>query len=148
MTRTNPTSDIRGFFGDHRWLSNFAIEHDGLTVEHRFQAAKAEYTDQFKWVMASSSPGEAKRRGRKIEMRSDWETVKLDVMLNELRRKFSVSPFRWLLIATDGRELVEVNDWGDTFWGVDERTGRGTNHLGRLLMQVRDELIAEDARAD
>lgn len=143
MPRVNPTSDIRGFFGDHRWLSNFAIEHDGMTVEHYYQAAKAAREFDRETILMLPSPGRAKRIGAEIEARADWDEVKLDVMLEQLRRKFANDPFRWMLIATAGRELVEVNDWGDTFWGVDEHSGRGTNHLGRLLMQVRDELIAE-----
>ncbi len=36
--------------------------------------------------------------------------------------------------------VVEGNHWGDTCWGVDNRTGQGENHLGKILMQVREEL--------
>lgn len=35
--------------------------------------------------------------------------------------------------------LVEGNSFGDTFWGVDARTGKGENHLGKILMKVREE---------
>lgn len=47
------------------------------------------------------------------------------------------------LLATGGQELIEGNRWHDTFWGrcVCERCkGTGQNWLGRLIMQVREEL--------
>ena len=44
------------------------------------------------------------------------------------------------LLATGDKRLVEGNTWGDTFWGVDLRSGRGENQLGRILMRVREEL--------
>ena len=44
------------------------------------------------------------------------------------------------LIATGDRELVEGNNWHDTFWGADGKTGEGENHLGRILMKIRGEL--------
>lgn len=147
MVQRKSTGDIRGFYGDHFWLSNFAVESDGKTVEHRFQAEKAVTDRDYDRVLAAATPNEAKALGRKIALRDDWEEVKLDVMLDLLREKFADNPLRWMLTATAGRELVEANYWGDTYWGVNERTGRGENHLGRLLMQVRDELIAEDAKA-
>lgn len=73
-------------------------------------------------------------------MRSDWEEVKLGVMEGLLREKFSDPELRRKLLATGERELVEGNDWGDSFWGV--CAGRGKNHLGRLLMKLREELRA------
>ncbi len=44
------------------------------------------------------------------------------------------------LLATGARKLVEGNTWKNVFWGVDLRTGEGENHLGQILMQVREEL--------
>ena len=59
-------------------------------------------------------------------------------MLEMLRRKFRTEPYRSLLLGTGEMELVEENTWGDRFWGVCR--GEGKNHLGRLLMQVREEM--------
>ncbi len=57
-----------------------------------------------------------------------------------LRQKFTThAGLRQQLKATRPRPLVEENTWGDTFWGVSK--GQGENHLGRLLMRIRDELI-------
>jgi len=45
------------------------------------------------------------------------------------------------LIATGDTELIEGNDWEDTFWGV--CNGMGENNLGKLLMKVRQSLFEE-----
>ena len=64
--------------------------------------------------------------------------------LKKLSNKANQSKFRGdidlrsLLVATGDRELIEGNTWGDTFWGVDKNTGQGENHLGRILMELRD----------
>lgn len=59
-------------------------------------------------------------------------------MLDALRKKFSDDKLRSMLLATGEEYLVEGNTWGDKYWGV--CGGIGLNHLGKLLMQVRDEL--------
>ena len=60
-------------------------------------------------------------------------------MLALLRVKFKPgSSFAELLLATADEELVEVNEWGDCYWGVCR--GVGENVLGKLLMRVRAEL--------
>ena len=84
------------------------------------------------------TPGKAKKMGRKVALRPDWEQVKNDVMLALLREKFLDSTLRKKLLETGDAELVEGNWWGDVYWGVCK--GVGENHLGRLLMQVRSEL--------
>lgn len=149
---------IDSFTGEHAFLSNFyvsAIPMDGViypTVEHAFQAAKTNDHAERQWIMRSPRPGLAKARGRRVELRPDWEDVKLDVMLGLLRLKFSGRhhpDLVHLLIATSPRELVEGNYWGDRYWGMTKADGepewRGENHLGRLLMQVRAELIVSGA---
>jgi ribA/ribD-fused uncharacterized protein len=128
---------IASFSGEYRFLSNFWVEGDGLTNEHRFQAAKATTEEDRAFVMAAPSPGEAKRRGRKIKCRADWDAVRIQVMLDLLRVKFQDPALAEKLLATGLAELVEGNTWGDQFWGVD---GVGENHLGKLLMEVRREL--------
>ena len=73
-------------------------------------------------------------------MRRDWDRVKNEVMLQILRVKFSKEPLRTLLLDTGEEELAELNSWNDLYWGVDLLTGEGQNHLGKTLMQVRQEL--------
>jgi len=136
---------ITSFHGEFRWLSNFwpaLVTLDGKefpSVEHAYQAAKTfdiETRERFANIMLK--PGDAKRMGRRVNIRPDWESVKLEVMLNLLREKFKCADMRKKLLATGDAELTEGNNWNDTFWGV--CNGRGNNHLGKLLMQVRNEL--------
>ena len=47
---------------------------------------------------------------------------------------------KWRLIGTGDAYLEEGNTWHDTCWGVDAKTGTGQNHLGKILMKVREEL--------
>jgi hypothetical protein len=86
-----------------------------------------------------------KRLGRKVTLRSDWEQVKLDIMADLLRQKFTRYPdLRDLLLATGDLEIIEGNTWDDRFYGAvwDETEQRwiGENHLGKILMRIREEL--------
>jgi ribA/ribD-fused uncharacterized protein len=137
---------ITAFAGEYRFLSNFypaAVDLDGSTyptVEHAYQAAKSlEPSTQAK-VKRAPRPGDAKRLGRQIRLRPDWEDVKVGIMRDLVRQKFTSHPdLRARLLATGDAELVEGNYWHDTFWGQCP-VGTGFNHLGRILMEVRAEL--------
>lgn len=135
---------IDSFEGKYRFLSNFypapVIYWDITfpTVEHAYQAAKCVTRAQCILFAACRTPGEAKRKGRKIPLRANWDDKKLAYMRVLLRQKFAIPELRQKLLATEQEELVEGNDWGDTFWGV--CGGVGKNHLGRILMQIRREL--------
>lgn len=132
------------FRGKYWFLSNFypaELEFKGLkysTAEHAFQAAKAVSVFDEEWIRTARKPGEAKRRGRKVHVWADWERVKLNVMLAIAKAKFQNKELAEKLLATGDNELVEHNTWGDAFWG---KCGeKGENHLGKILMQVRQEL--------
>lgn len=135
---------IDKFSGQHSFMSNFyfsTVKYKGevyKTVEHAFQAAKTANDEERKHVQGAGTPGEAKKRGRKVELRSDWEEVKDDVMLELLRIKFSSEDMRDKLLATGTAKLIEGNHWGDQYWGVCR--GKGKNRLGQLLMKVRTEV--------
>lgn len=134
---------ITSFSGDYRWLSNFwecSVEFEGVmypSSEHAYQAAKTLNKRERLKIRDQSTPGKAKKAGQKIEIRSDWEDVKLNVMRTILLDKFNRHPdLRAKLVATGNAGLIEGNHWNDTFWGVCR--GKGTNHLGRILMKIRD----------
>lgn len=135
---------IDKFDGVYRFLSNFhpcTIKFEGKeywTVEHAYQAAKTLDNKQREWVQQASSPGLAKRRGRRVDIRQDWDKIKIQIMMKLVLNKFQNPKLRDRLLATGDAELVEGNSWGDTFWGVSR--GRGKNYLGRILMQVRQHL--------
>lgn len=130
---------IDSFTGEYAFLSNFYPTEFG-SVEHLFQAAKTLDHKEQEEIMRAHSPGKAKRLGRKATLRSDWEEVKLDHMEFFLRWKFSNPELRQKLLDTGDATLVEGNHWGDTYWGVCR--GKGENHLGKLLMKIREDLRA------
>ena len=79
---------------------------------------------------------------KKVKLREDWEDIKLEVMHNVVFNKFvnkSTSNLGYKLIYTGDAELIEGNNWKDKYWGV--YNGIGENHLGKILMKVRSELI-------
>lgn len=139
---------IDSFSGQYRFLSNFyssVIDYEGFeypTVEHAFQAAKTHDLNERRKIAASATPGDAKRRGRKVKLRDDWEVVCRDVMLALVREKFSIPFLTHALLGTGDAQLIEGNTWGDQRWGCVKRNGQwvGNNWLGQALMQVRDEL--------
>lgn len=137
---------INQFIGEYRWLSNFwltPIILDDVTypsVENAYQAAKTMDVDA-RTPFSVCTPKEAKSLGRLVLMRSDWPNVKLTIMEELVRQKFNTDPLRAALIATGNAELIEGNHWNDTFWGVCR--GVGYNHLGRILMRVRQDISGE-----
>lgn len=143
---------IAGFTGGYRFLSNFypaTVEMGGVfypTLEHAYQAAKTALPKEREAIRKAATPALAKRLGKSLTIRPNWEEKKLEFMLILLRRKFKNSSTKlgdWLL-ATGDAYLEETNYWGDTFWGVCR--GVGENHLGKILMQVREELRNERDR--
>lgn len=135
---------IRGFTGPYRFLSNFFIEPDKTFVEMEYQRAKCSmFADRsrFDKLFAENTltPKLAKSIGAKVEIREDWEDVKVNIMVFYVTKKFKDhDDLRILLELTGDLYLEETNWWGDTFWGVCE--GKGQNVLGEILMQVRAEL--------
>lgn len=130
----------------YAFLSNFfeaSVTYDGLTYgsnEAAFQAQKC-MTEEEKMPFTQARPSKSKGMGRRVKLRPDWEEVKVGFMEEIVRAKFNQHPeLATRLLATGNKQLIEGNTWGDTFWGVDTRTGQGENHLGKILMKVRDEI--------
>lgn len=136
---------ITTFSGRYEFLSNFYASPIVIntllypTAEHAFQAFKTLDEDQHDRVRCAPSPSRAKQLGRRVTLRPDWESVRVEVMRRVVGWKFAQHPdLAALLVATGDEQLVEGNWWGDTFWGVCEGTGR--NMLGVILMELRDSL--------
>lgn len=136
---------IKEFQGKYRWLSNFwpcKVKLDGVTyptTEHAYQAAKFSESKDRQQIQRATTPGKAKRLARKFfktRMFSDAE--KFDVMYKLLLQKFQQELFKTKLLATGNKKIVEGNSWNDTFWGVCR--GKGQNHLGNLIMDIRKQL--------
>lgn len=129
---------IDSFDGDYRWLSNFIPNSLGYSVEHAYQAAKAKYPQDSQLILSAPTPGKAKRYGKRIEVRDDWNEVKLLVMDSCVRIKFlDDDEFCKKLADTNDIPLIEGNNWSDTYWGVCD--GKGENNLGKILMSVRED---------
>lgn len=146
---TPPISEFRGEF---LFLSNFypsPLTYEGeeyATAEHAYQAAKCEDDIQHERIKLCETPALAKKMGRRVKLVHDWEEIKLRVMRDILWAKFAYNvELATKLLETKQRKLIEGNWWGDTFWGVCK--GRGENHLGKLLMLVRDRIREQIERS-
>src|SRR6218665_426375 len=145
---------IEAFTGQYRYLSNFFILETPIkfqnrifiTSEHMYQAAKS--TDPADWdrvlfvtnadgTKRDTTPGEAKRIGKTVKLRPDWDKVRIPFMTEIIDAKFTQNPeLIWKIWETRGCKLIEGNTWGDTFWGI--CNGVGENNLGKILMNFRD----------
>lgn len=135
---------IDNFDGEYAFLSNFypaPVDFDGLTYPNNESAFQAQKCPTRRSEFLNITPGKAKRLGRKVELRPDWEQVKDEVMRAICICKFAQNPdLAQKLITTGNAELIEGNWWHDQYWGVCDGTGQ--NKLGKILMDIRAELIA------
>lgn len=156
---------IDKFEGRYSFLSNFyhcEIYYQGIvypSVEHYYVALKCNndqmidgvyYTrgDFRELISKIKTAGKAKKMGRTLSLRKDWEDVKLKVMEYGLRQKYNHPELKEQLLSTGDNELVEGNWWHDNVFGscTCARCGnKGANHLGRLLMTIREEIKAKES---
>ena len=148
---------IKGFFGEYRFLSNFwyspvivypsvwdigledVNQVVGVTNEHVFQSLKTEDTQAANFILPLKSPHEAKKQGYAVTLRPNWNNIRIGVMYQINKAKYLQNRYlRNKLINTGDAYLEETNTWNDTFWGISN--GIGQNHLGKILMQIREEM--------
>ncbi len=160
---------IEVFRGDNFFLSNmkpletFIPTTVGVlvpTAEHAYQAAKFKDPEVARTIAeARADPNDTRPFADGVTskdlaheyidcgltIRSDWETAKYGVMAVIVKNKFLLNgDLADRLLATGDQDLVEGNAWGDRYWGVDPIGSiNGQNHLGEILMRVRDELIMD-----
>ncbi len=139
---------ISRFRGEYAFLSNFhpcKVEFDLYTypsAEHAFQAAKTTNLKERIRIREAKTPAQAKRIGRTVTLRENWDEIRIIKMYFILREKFRNPRLKKLLLGTGNQTLVEGNDHGDTFWGICK--GKGKNHLGSMLMAIRREIKNEE----
>jgi len=92
-------------------------------------------------IAGLATPALAKKVGRRVAMRADWDMIKVGVMKELLTLKFADPELRRALLKTGDAVLIEGNTWNDRFWGV--CAGQGKNMLGKLLMEVRKDIVKE-----
>jgi ribA/ribD-fused uncharacterized protein len=137
------------FEDDNFFLSNFFAMPQRLvlgtpTVEHFYQSCKTIDPAQRGAVLAAHSPGQAKRRGRQVTLRADWEDVKDITMRIALLDKFAPGTrMAAKLDSTGGSILIEGNHWHDNYWGncncQECADIPGLNKLGAQLMRIRQD---------
>jgi ribA/ribD-fused uncharacterized protein len=146
---------IVAFSGKYQFLSNFYLApvstQDLLfpSVEHAFQFSKIVKPTKEEinfFTSPGTHPANAKHRGKTVELRPDWEEVKIEVMTALVKDKFL--PTKGLadwLVKTAPEKLIHGNSHGDVFWGMTFSSYKnmmvGENHLGKILMGVRTDLI-------
>lgn len=137
--------EIKNFRKEYFFLSNFypcEVEYEGdiyPSSEHAFQAAKTTDRNARSYFRVCDSAATAKQAGRKLQLRSDWEAIKDDVMYAVVSSKFTRNEhLKKMLLDTGDAYLEEGNNHGDTYWGT--VNGNGKNTLGKILMRVRKEL--------
>ena len=130
---------IDKFEGEYRFLSNFyerQVTIDGLTFENTEAAFHSYKQPSRREEFVGLTAKEAKRLGRSVTLRDDWEEIKDSVMFNVCMAKFSQhEDIKQALLKTGNADLIEGNVWNDTYWGV--CNGKGRNKLGQILMLIR-----------
>lgn len=150
MNANGSLARIDRFIGHYAFLSNFyphTVTIGGLTFptnEHAYNAAKTIIPEAAMWVMAAPTPAEARRRGRQVPLRDDWDTYwRYTTMETLIRLKFAAGfELARCLAGTGNAILVEGNTWHDNIWGVcycerPECDNSGNNLLGWMLMEQR-----------
>lgn len=141
-------TEIKGFFGygkdEYGFLSNFfpaPTMFEGViypTSEHAYMASKTTNESERAIILSAAKPRDAKNLGRTVTLRPNWDVVRYDFMLAVVFDKFWRNPhLQERLLATGNRYLEETNHWKDLYYGVDFKTGKGENVLGKILMKVR-----------
>lgn len=128
------------FRGDYDFLSNMyhsPIKVNGLVftcAEAAFQSFKT--LDKEERKKFQNIPGtKAKKLGKKVALRPDWNEIKIEVMHCVVKTKFKQNPELIPRLKAIPGEIVEDNTWNDTFWG--RCNGIGKNTLGQILMYLR-----------
>lgn len=134
---------IDEFKGEYEFLSNFfpcqfvffGVHY--VSAEHAYHAQKCIYVKDLYKIVSAKDAARAKKIGRKIKCRKDWDEVKDGLMEQIVLMKFLGNHYLAnKLKETYPAKLIEGNWWGDTYWG--KCKGKGKNKLGKILMKVRE----------
>lgn len=107
----------------------------------RFKRPNVQMTLMKKKVRMTLTSANAKSLGRRVQLKMNWESEKIEIMEKILRIKFGDSKMKLLLGKTKDSKIVEKNSWHDIYWGVcscKKHQSTGKNIMGELLMLIRD----------
>jgi ribA/ribD-fused uncharacterized protein len=137
--------NIKGFFGEYRFLSNFwicPVMYDRMfyqSIENAYQASKCK--PEYRFDFLEVAPKTAKHMWKNYPSAyegDEWRDKNFDIMAGLVFDKFHRNlELRQKLLNTGSKYLEELNDWGDGWWGVDVKKKRGQNKLGFILMATR-----------
>lgn len=151
---THDNKNIKGFFRDYRWMSNFHrcdVEYEGLiypSSENAYQAAKVVESDRNGFLKCTPSESKHLWKSKKLLHKSaeEWDDAKLDIMRSVLVSKFTRNKeLGNALVETAPKYLEESLNWHDIYWGkcyCETHKGDGESYLGKLLMEIRDSIIS------
>ena len=141
--------------GIYPQFSNYyecTFEYDGIiwrSAEAAFQAQKT-MNRSTRELFATYTPGKAKKEGKRVPLRPDWDLVKFGLMYDICLQKFSQNEYlKQLLLSTGAALLVEdTTGWHDNVYGCCNcfkcRDRISMNMLGVILMRVRNKLAGKD----
>ena len=127
----------------HNWFSNMILVDiliDGeiyKSVENYYQSQKMTNEKDRLYIM-SLTPEQSKTKAKKLVIRSDWQSYKFIVMKIALIEKFNIEKWKQKLLETNNDKIIEWNNWNDKEWGVSIKDCVGHNHLGMMLMEIRE----------
>lgn len=145
------------FGGLSNMAPGFPLRVNGVrirTSEALYQACRFPHMPEVQQlIIGENSPMTAKMRSKPYRRvsRHDWDFVRVKIMRWCLRVKLAQNwrEFGRLLLATGDRPIVEQSR-KDDFWGAkvaDDGALVGMNVLGRLLMELREQLKGDEAES-
>ena len=156
--------DPRFYSPEYSVIDNFRLEYDFLsnfflhpiiyknklwqTTEAAFQAMKTDNEDFQEQIRIAKHPAVAKKMGKCVPIRKDWEDVKESIMKEVCTVKFSEPKMAKALLDTGNAYLIEGTTWHDNLYGICVLKGCwrceskiGKNILGKILMEIRKEIL-------
>jgi N-glycosidase YbiA len=136
------TRDPGGFMSNYYKARFYIYGRWWICVEAPYQAKKCVNPADFDAIHQATKANDARNLGQQVEMRPDWNDIRVDVMYECCLAKFlQHKDLRDQLMATGEEELIEDSPY-DSFWGCGPK-GDGKNMLGQVLMRIRNELKGE-----
>lgn len=147
---------VGSFSGDLEFLSNMykipiyfnESKYDNFqpdfkiypSSENLYQALKCKYIKD-RELFQNVDPHKSKRIGKTIELRCDWDNVRLEAMQLAIDLKFKNIELAEKLIDLPDDKIIEFNNWGDRFFGI--CNGEGLDHLGKILRSKKQQIIKD-----
>ncbi|MBR3211200.1 MAG: NADAR family protein [Bacilli bacterium] len=137
-------------FGELGYLASYSdhgFEVNGIyypTVEHYYQASKFDDEKIINKILNCKTPKEASMIGRdRNNIRiPNFKEVKIQKMYEANLEKFRQNPELAKKLLDTGNEAIREMTTKESFWGVGPNLD-GENHMGKILMRVREELRKE-----